>query len=678
MRRSLDDWERAEDLATSYTRAQIERFSPRSRAILEIQSRRDLEILEKIYANSVLLGDDGPDGWGIRYATEFHMTNDSRLFPPRPQWEAKGYRPDEYSRWLLGDWRPIDELWKEMGVDPSRPQPAEIELEDWLFDTTAGPERRQAEARFVHGHFLKSGDVAPTDWRTSCAQPPYDHLPIPRSDIPAGMILSRDGDTWIREENIEDTALPLYEGRMIGQFDFSQKGWVSGKGRGAVWRNIPWESKQIEPQFLMRSTDYELETSLPWSPKLSHMRIGSATNERTAIGSFVCGVPTGDTAATFHLRSVDRCLSLTAVFNSITFDFITRSRVTGLHLDYHVLEQNPLPRLSESAASAIVLVARKLCLTAPWFAPGRLELQGGESERSALAGSERLRLGAALDALVAVSFGLGFDELSRIMEDCDRPVPTARAGLDPKGFWRVDKDRDPELRHTILTLAAFHDLEAKIEAADGDCEHGIEAFLTQNDGEGWMLPETLCLADYGLGRDDRAQRPQVVAGRLGPRFYDWQLAQRPDEAVREWHLHARNVLGADGYARLLAGLIEGRAVAGRDGLDLLTDRHTRRLLGDDGHVTALVEVRSRRILDDDAFWTAAAALSDGAHSGADRYGELLIQLHARGLLDDASYRWRSGRNPPATDGEPQLQVAESGAAYGAATSGNDRQGELFE
>ena len=56
MRRKLEDWERAEEIATSYTRKQIEQFSPRTRAILEIQSQRDLEILEKIYANSVLLG----------------------------------------------------------------------------------------------------------------------------------------------------------------------------------------------------------------------------------------------------------------------------------------------------------------------------------------------------------------------------------------------------------------------------------------------------------------------------------------------------------------------------------------------------------------------------------------------------------------------------------------------
>ena len=230
MRRNLADWERADAIATPYTRAQVAQFSPKSQAILEIQSARDLEILEKIYAGSVLLGDEGPNGWGIRYATEFHMTNDSRLFPPRPQWEAKGYRPDEYSRWLLGDWRPIGELWAEMGVDPSRPVPAGVALEGWLFDRSAGPERRAAEARFVHGHLLKPADVGRTAWRVRCAQPPYDGLPVPRAAIPPGVVLSREGDSWIREDRVRDVALPLYEGRMIGQFDSSQKGWVSGKG----------------------------------------------------------------------------------------------------------------------------------------------------------------------------------------------------------------------------------------------------------------------------------------------------------------------------------------------------------------------------------------------------------------------------------------------------------------
>ena len=68
------------------------------------------------------------------------MTNDSRLFPPRPQWEAKGYRPDEYSRWLLGDWRPIEEtLGGARRRSGSTPEPADIELEEWLFDLPLGP-----------------------------------------------------------------------------------------------------------------------------------------------------------------------------------------------------------------------------------------------------------------------------------------------------------------------------------------------------------------------------------------------------------------------------------------------------------------------------------------------------------------------------------------------------------
>ena len=561
MRRTLEDWERAEDLATPYTREQVEQFSPKSRAILEIQSQRDLEILEKIYANSVLLGDDGPDGWGIRYATEFHMTNDSKLFPPLPKWEAKGYRPDEYSRWLKGDWRPIEELWAEMGVDPDRPEPAEIELEDWLFDTSAGPERREAEAQFVHGHLLKPGDVARTDWAVRCAQPPYDRLPVPRAAIPPGMILSRDGTEWIWEGGgIEDVALPLYEGRMIGQFDFSEKGWVSGKGRGAVWREIPWERKQIEPQFLMGLADYHERIDSPWRPKVAHMNIGSATNARTAIGSFLAGMPSGHSAPILALGSVRRALGTTAVFGSIVSDFVTRSRVTGLHLDYHVLEQNPLLPLGDTVVrSGVSEVARALCLTARAFAPAAIQLVGTDSETAATATaitiSERVRLRAILDATIAAAFGLTYSDLCRILDRCDLPSNeiTSRQ-LNPKGFWRLDRKLDPELRHTVLTLVAFRDLESKIHEATGDCDEGIGAFFAQNEGEGWLLPETLRLADYDLGHDDRARCHQPVARRLGPRFNEWQLVQSAEESWRECHLHARNLFGSVEYAQLIEGI----------------------------------------------------------------------------------------------------------------------------
>ena len=549
MRSSMFDWERAEESAIPLRRSQIERFSPKSHAILEVLSERDVKLLEKIYDNSVLLGDQGPTGWGIKYRLEFMMNTDARLFPPRPEWEAKGYRPDEYSRWLLGDWRPIRELWAEMAVDPSRPVPAAVALEDWLFDRSAAPERRAAEARFAHGHLLKPGDVARTAWRVRCAQPPYDALPVPRGAIPAGVVLSREGDAWIREDRVRDVALPLYEGRMIGQFDSSQKGWVSGKGRGAVWRDVPWERKQVEPQYLMSRTVYRDETELAYAPKVLHMRVGSATNVRTAIACFARGVPSGDTAAAFYAPALASNLVLTAVLNSLAFDFVMRTRLTGLHLDYHVWEQSPLPVIPSSLRPALAAAAFQLIADNRIAAPEGLLLAAPPS--AGVTDAERRRLVASLNAVVATLYGLTAADFARITEGCD--VPTAStAQPDSKGFWRIHGTSRPELRLPVLAQRALADLTEEINAA-ATPEVAICRFLGA-DGDGWLLPETLRLADHGLGHDDRANHHQPVATALGARSYDWQLAQPTEEANRERQLHARNLLGELDYARLLRQL----------------------------------------------------------------------------------------------------------------------------
>ena len=85
---------------------------------------------------------------------------------------------------------------------------------------------------------------------------------------------------WIGPDG--DVALPFYEGRMIRQFDCSQKGWVSGKGRTAVWREIPFDQKRIEPQFLMASDTLQHGRIQPGA-KIAIMDITSSTNTRTMI-----------------------------------------------------------------------------------------------------------------------------------------------------------------------------------------------------------------------------------------------------------------------------------------------------------------------------------------------------------------------------------------------------------
>jgi hypothetical protein len=520
MRRKLEDWERAEALATPYTRAQVERFSPRSKAILEIQSPRDLEVLEKIYANSVLLGDDGPDGWGIQYKIEFMMNTDAHLFPPRPKWEANGYRPDEYSRWLKGGWRPIAELWAELGV---RPLP---------------------------------------DHDRRCAQPPYDTLPIPRADIPAGIILSREADACVREERVEDVALPLYEGRMIGQFDFSQKGWVSGKGRTAVWRDVEWANKVIEPQYLMSAEALAASKKGFAGPKIAYMRISSSTNARTTIATYLRGVPAGDSVFFFlpNDGSTHTACVVSGVLSSFAFDVVIRQRLGGLNMSEFVMVEAPLPIRTTGMLRSATSLALRLSLGDRSFAREWVMLEEfhpinvGWRALWALAPARRLEQLASFDALVACWYELTSRELWRAFVNCDWPRGTGNSGFDVKGFWRVDKDKDPELRHTVLALVAFHDLEEKIRASGGDREKGIGAFLAQNEGEGWMLPETLRLADYGLGHDERAKQHLPVASRLGLRFYDWQLTQTPEESWHECHLHARNLLGEASYRHLLADI----------------------------------------------------------------------------------------------------------------------------
>jgi hypothetical protein len=563
MRRKLEDWERAEELATPYTRAQVDQFSPRSQAILEIQSARDLEILEKIYAHAVLLGDDGSDGWGIQYAREFDMTNDSKLFPPRTAWEAQGYRPDEYSRWLKGDWRPIAELWAELGVDPPRVTPPSVELEDWLFDTTAGPERRTAEARFVHCHLLKPGDVARTPARVRCAQPPYDTLPIPRVDIPAGIVLSRAADAWIREERVKDVALPVYQGKMIWQFDPAFGGF--GIESASKWSDLPWDAKLLQPRYLMSTATERVGQIFG---RILMRDVSSPTNQRTFIAAFAPSWPSGHKTPVIGLPDatlVDNLLLLVQL-NSLSFDYFLRLRF-AISGGGGSLVLATLSELALWQKESLPVEARR------WIALAALRLTGMErvlpranqqllpadqrSQPAALTVHERLRLRCILDAVSAVLAGISGNELHWVLRDCDHPPArsTDRAftrELFGKGFWRIDKELDPELRHTVLTMVAFSDLDAKVRQHGGDREKGIAAFLDENCGEGWMLPETLRLADFGLGHDERSHQYQPVATRLGPRFFDWQLLSTPGARCAEIDLHDRHVSSRQGLSVLIA------------------------------------------------------------------------------------------------------------------------------
>ena len=359
-----------------------------------------------------------------------------------------------------------------------------------------------------------------------------------------------------------ESAVPLYEGRMIDAFDFSAKAWVSGKGRAAVWEQVDWSAKRFGPQYLMSLEDSRKSKYVDLRrPVVIYKKVTSSTNQRTLFATVSTRIPSCDTAPVLMptSNSLADSLGLTGILNSLACDYTFRRRMSGVKVTWQYMSETPCPRASHRLLPYQVA---KLALAHYHFSPEWLALRLNLVDVRwkmlwACTGHERRRVRAIIDATVTSLYGLNAEDLGWITGGCDWPVASIcnkafAKTLDSKGFWRVDKDMDPELRHTVLTLVAFHDLELKILDHGGDREAGIEAFLLQNNGEGWLLPETVRLADYGLGHDDRAQEHQPVASRLGPRFYDWQLAQSAEESWRECHLHARNLLGEDGYQQLLA------------------------------------------------------------------------------------------------------------------------------
>ena len=114
-------------------------------------------------------------------------------------------------------------------------------------------------------------------------------------------------------------------------------------------------------------------------------------------------------------------------------------------------------------------------------------------------------------------------------------------------------------------LAAYSlaDLHALI-GNHGDDE-GPRRFLGNCPDDGSIPPDTLRLADYNLGHDARAQTPQRVTARLGPRFRNFQLAQSAGESWAECRMHADNIqrIRRSGCTLTRDDAIESSSTAGK-------------------------------------------------------------------------------------------------------------------
>lgn len=428
------------------------------------------------------------------------------------------------------------------------------------------------------------------DGERRCAQPPYDKLPIPRADIPEGVILSRGATHFLREDEIpvvtftdahekslvvkvmnyegitketavtgQAIAFTLYQGRMIWQYDYAYSAWMGGSSTN--WASTSWEdsSKLIDGMYLMGYKSKNLF-------RLAFRDVQNATNQRTFIGCLIPNYPCGNTVP-YLTGSPRTLLGLIRCMNSYAVDRPLRIKMSQNHVNWFYAAELPIAQSTteiDGCETVAHMAAPGVTMSPQWIlfkSIGYSRLSWRKNWH--ITQHDRIRCRCIIDATSSAIYGLDSGDLSYLLRDSDwdlQNISNKRftGTLDPKGFWRIDKTKHPELRSTVLSLVAFHDLQNHITACGGDVAQGIEAFCKQNDGEGWMLPETLRLADYGLGHDERAREHQPVRSCFGPRYYDWQLAQSAEESWSECRLHARNLLGAVGYRALLDEL-EGKA-----------------------------------------------------------------------------------------------------------------------
>lgn len=260
------------------------------------------------------------------------------------------------------------------------------------------------------------------------------------------------------EAEVRPGALPFYQGAMIGQFDFAAApaGMFMDASAYAAHRNA-----RLEPKVVVR-------------------RITNATNSRTVIASLVPGHPCNDKLPVLSTGSPARDLALLALLNSFAFDYAARTLCATANLDWHLLGRLPLPRRpAAELLDTLALAALRLNGSAPLFAGLWLEMarrQPALKEHPwqawwAQAREQRASLRVLIDVLAASAFGLTADDMEFVLADCNHPVgqlkkPSFTSTLEPRGFWRVDRDEPPGERLPVRVLAACRAAPTDSPASD--------------------------------------------------------------------------------------------------------------------------------------------------------------------------------------------------------------------
>ena len=282
-----------------------------------------------------------------------------------------------------------------------------------LVDRSGSKERRAWPVRFMQGLFNMTSD---------------SHLFRTAVQLEAKGFYPIDGNRWKKGDELY---LPLYQGRMIHQFDHRAN---SVRVNPESTHN-PYLSEEVTtaqhaaPDFLPQTQYWvpsgNVETALPESRgyTLGFRDIARPTDVRTVIASIVPWAGYGNTLPLLVGGDMLAATFLVANLNAMCADFVTRQKTQGTHLNWYIVEQLPVigpdgydRRFGSTTARDLVRDhVLRLTYTAHDMEPFALDL-GYDGPPFIWNEEERRHLRARLDALYFHLYGLSREDAGYVLD----------------------------------------------------------------------------------------------------------------------------------------------------------------------------------------------------------------------------------------------------------------------
>lgn len=284
-------------------------------------------------------------------------------------------------------------------------------------------------------------------------------------DIYFMAMMHMSGDSHHFHDSCDENLAPLYEAKMIHQFDHRWATYQSGKSRDVMNEEKANPNYSIEPRYWVSIDEINNKLNAKgWDRGwlMGWRDICRATDERTVIASIIPRVSAGDTLLLMFPNPIhkERNACLLADQCSLVHDFVARQKVGGTHLKYHMKKQiTVLPPTAYSDEDIAFIVPRVLELTyTSYELKSWAEDLSYKGEPFIFDPERRAILRAELDAYYAKLYGLSIDDLRYILD------PSDVMGDDyPSETFRVMKNKEVReygyYRTRKLVLDAWERLE---------------------------------------------------------------------------------------------------------------------------------------------------------------------------------------------------------------------------